>query len=107
MKVENLFEKVSQRPEVEIFETLLETDQFKLERIVSSGQATPAGEWYDQTTNEWVVLLKGSAALRFEKEQEVCVLRPGDYVWIPAHERHRVEWTDPEGETVWLALHHR
>ena len=56
--------------------------------------------------NECVVLLSGSAGLLFEDKAELCVMHPGDYVHIPAHRRHRVEWTDPEQKTVWLALHY-
>jgi cupin 2 domain-containing protein len=90
----------------EISETLLSTEDFKLERIVSLSQATPPGEWYDQDMNEWVVLLSGSAGLLFDGEEEIFIMKPGDYVHIPAHRRHRVEWTDPEQKTVWLALHY-
>ncbi len=90
----------------EIFETILKTDYFNLERIISMGQATPPGEWYDQDTNEWVILLSGSAGLLFEGDKEVCVMKPGDYVHIPAHRRHRIEWTDPNQKTIWLALHY-
>ena len=89
----------------EISETLLKSEHFKLERIVSSGQATPSGEWYDQDTNEWVILLSGSAGLLFDGEEEIFIMEPGDYIHIPSHQRHRVEWTDPEQKTVWLALH--
>jgi cupin 2 domain-containing protein len=78
-----------------------------LERIVSWGQATPSGEWYDQDTNEWVILLHGRAVLLFEGEPGRVALKPGDYVHIPARQRHRVEWTDPEKKTVWLALHYK
>jgi cupin 2 domain-containing protein len=91
----------------EMSETLLNTQHFRLERIISSGQMTPPGEWFDQESNEWVVLLSGNAGLLFEGETEVCVMRPGDYVQIPAHRRHRVEWTDREQKTVWLALHYQ
>ena len=91
----------------EMSELLLHTQHFRLERIISSGQMTPPGEWYDQESNEWVVLLNGNAGLLFEDETEPCVMRPGDYVHIPAHRRHRVEWTDPEQKTVWLALYYR
>ncbi len=91
----------------EITETLLETKQFRLERILSTGQKTPPGEWYDQNANEWVILLSGEAGVLFEGEAEACVMRPGDYVHIPAHRRHRVEWTDPEHKTVWLTLHYK
>ena len=91
----------------EMSETLLDTKYFRLERIISSGQRTPSGEWYDQDTNEWVILLGGNGGLLFEGETEVRVMRPGDYVHIPAHRRHRVEWTDHEQNTVWLALHYQ
>jgi len=103
----NLFSRIPPRLSEEIFETLLETSGFRLERIISEGQATPPGQWYDQDTREWVVLLRGSAGLRFENEGELRVLRPGDYVHIEAHERHRVEWTDPQEKTIWLAIHYR
>ena len=91
---------------MEVFQTLLETDHFKLEQIVSSGQVTPPGEWDDQDNNEWVVVLSGRAGLLFEGNEEVLVLNPGDYCHIPAHKRHRVEWTDIKQKTVWLALHY-
>ncbi len=91
----------------EISETLLKSEHFKMERIVSSGQATAPEEWFDQNTNEWVILLSGSARLLFEGEEEGRVMYPGDHVHIPAHKRHRVEWTDPEKKTVWLALHYK
>ena len=78
----------------------------KLERIISTGQATPEGEWYDQESPEWVVLLRGEALLLFEGDTEAMRLGPGDYIHIPAHCRHRVEWTHPEQPTIWLALHY-
>ncbi|MBP1687909.1 MAG: cupin protein [Deltaproteobacteria bacterium] len=85
---------------------LLETATFRLERIVSTGHATPPGEWFDQSRDEWVIVLSGSAGLLFEGDREPLVLRAGDYVTIPAHRRHRVEWTDPAEPTLWLALHY-
>jgi cupin 2 domain-containing protein len=103
--MDNLFAPIPPQITEEFFQVLLETPNFRLERIVSSGQVTPQGEWYDQDTHEWVVLLSGSASLRFEDEPE-RVLRPGDQLLIPAHRRHRVEWTDPTQPTVWLALHY-
>lgn len=110
MKTSNLFaplpNAISSIPD-EVFEALVQTEHFTLERIVSAGQATPPGEWYDQETHEWVILLSGRAGLLFEQETEVHELQPGDYVLIPAHCRHRVEWTDPTQQTVWLALHYR
>jgi cupin 2 domain-containing protein len=103
----NLFTQIPREVPQEVIEILLETPGFYLERIISTGQATPPGEWYDQETHEWVVLLSGAAALLFAGEDRVRILHPGDYVLIPAHCRHRVEWTDPEQKTVWLALHYR
>jgi len=107
VKLDNIFSKVPYFMQGEISETLLKSEHFELERIISSGQATLPGEWFDQNTNEWVILLSGSAGLRFDDEEEACVMYPGDYVHIPAQKRHRVEWTDPEQKTVWLALHYR
>lgn len=90
----------------ETVEIIFKTPSLWLERIVSAGQASPPGHWYDQDTSEWVLLLRGSAGLLFEGEEEEIVMEPGDYLLIPAHQRHRVEWTDPEEKTVWLALHY-
>jgi cupin 2 domain-containing protein len=89
----------------EAFDTLVESDPVRIERIVSSGQATPEGEWYDQERDEWVLVLAGSAGLLFEGAQEPQRLGAGDYTLIPAGCRHRVEWTDPAVKTVWLAVH--
>lgn len=92
--------------EGERFESLLETEALKLERIVSRGHATPPGEWFDQDRDEWVLVLRGRAALTIEGRAEPIVVGPCDYLHLPAHTRHRVEWTDPNHDTVWLALHH-
>jgi cupin 2 domain-containing protein len=100
----NLFADLAPAPE-EQFTTLAAGAQVRIERIVSSGQASPPGFWYDQDQAEWVVLLAGAAGLRFEDEAEPRVLRPGDHLHIAAHRRHRVEWTEAEGLTVWLAVH--
>ena len=86
---------------------LVGTPEVRIERIVSTGQASPPGFWYDQEWAEWVVVLAGSAGLRLEGEASVRHLSPGDHVIIPAHVRHRVEWTDAERPTVWLAVHYR
>jgi cupin 2 domain-containing protein len=101
----NLFAALPDVLPDELFVTVIETHAFMLERIVSAGHATPPGEWYDQERAEWVVLLRGSATLLFDGEEQARVMQPGDHVLIPAHRRHRVEWTDPAVKTVWLALH--
>jgi cupin 2 domain-containing protein len=106
LNVRNIFADLPTDSDAEVFEPLLEHDGMTLERIVSTGQATPPGEWLQQDRQEWVVLVSGRAALRFEGEQGERLLQPGDYVLIPARCRHRVEWTDANQSTVWLALHY-
>ena len=103
----NLFAALPASRRRERVSTLLTTGRLRLERIVSRGQQTAPGTWYDQPAREWVVLLTGAARLRFEDERRARVLRPGDWLDIAAHRRHRVEWTDPARATVWLALHDR
>jgi cupin 2 domain-containing protein len=88
----------------ERFDLILERAGVRLERIVSLGQSTPAGEWLTQAHGEWVLLLKGAAGLSFEDEAEIA-LKPGDSVWIAAGRFHRVNWTVAGESTVWLALH--
>lgn len=105
MNIQNLFDRLPADPARELFETLLQNKDFKLERIISTGQASPPGQWYDQELNEWVLLLAGSAGLRFEDETGARTLKPGDYLLIPAHRRHRVEWTSSDQPALWLALH--
>ena len=77
----------------------------RIERIVSRGHSSPPGFWFDQDQEEWVLLLKGAAAIRFEAPAHVIELKEGAYLSIPAHTRHRVEWTQRDTETVWLAIH--
>ena len=88
----------------ELFTILLEAANVRIERIVSLGHSSPEGFWFDQDQHEWVVLLKGAAKLEFE--DGIVQMRPGDIVNIPAHKKHRVEWTTPDEPTVWLAVHH-
>jgi cupin 2 domain-containing protein len=105
--IKNIFSGIKKQSPGEIFETIIKTNQFKIERIISRRHATREGYWYDQDKDEWVIVLKGSAGLLFEGNNDVVVMRPGDYINIPAHKKHRVEWTDPEGETIWLAVHYQ
>jgi cupin 2 domain-containing protein len=102
---DNLFENLPGAAAEEEFTTLAEFRGARIERIVSNGQASPKGFWYDLEQAEWVMLLSGSAGLLLEGEDSPRILRPGDYVDIPARKKHRVEWTDPKEPTVWLAVH--
>jgi cupin 2 domain-containing protein len=101
----NLLTDLPEPSDVEVFDELLRLPGLRVERIVSAGQASPPGFWYDQPQREWVLVLAGAAALRFEDEAAPRRLGPGDFVDIAPRRRHRVEWTDPERPTVWLALH--
>lgn len=102
----NLFANLPAGTSKETCETVLEEPGFRVERIVSHGQATPPGEWLEQEQAEWVLLLSGGAGLRFEDEAASRALRPGDHLPISPGRRHRVEWTIPDQPTVWLALHY-
>ena len=101
----NLFAEIPAELPEELTQTLLGTPSLRIERIVSWGHASPEGFWYDQETHEWVLLLTGAARLRFEGGQPIDLV-PGAFVHIPAHQRHRVEWTAPDEPTVWLAVHY-
>lgn len=102
----NLFDGAQGDVRQEIVTSLVESPNLKIERIVSLGQQSPPGFWYDQPWAEWVLVLAGSAGLRFEGESEVRVLSPGDHIIIPARLKHRVEWTDKDHTTIWLAVHY-
>ena len=102
----NLYSELPAELPEERFDTLLETPAFRLERILSLGHVTPAGEWYDQERDEWVTLLQGAARLEIVGGAAPIEMRPGDCLFLPAHCRHRVAWTDPDRVTVWLALHY-
>ena len=88
----------------ELVQTLHSTEHLRIERIVSQGHASPPDFWYDQAEHEWVLLIQGAARLRLD--DEVVELKPGDFLNIPAHRRHRVEWTSPDQQTIWLAIHY-
>ena len=106
MDVSNIFSAIHKQDTAEIIETIILTHEFKIERIISRGHTTAEGEWYNQDKNEWVLVLKGSARLLFEGDDETVNMNAGNYVNIPAHRKHRVEWTDPEVETIWLVIHY-
>ena len=101
----NFFLDIPDKLPAELFDTLVESDAVRIERIISRGHMTPAGQWYDQDRHEWVLLLRGAARLAFADGREL-ELGPGEWLEIPAHHRHRVAWTDPAQDTVWLAVHY-
>jgi len=106
MDLHNLYDGIPNELPEELFTGILETGALRVERIVSQGHTSPEGFWYDQEQNEWVIVLEGAARIRFEGGTDVVELGPGDYLTIPAHKRHRVEWTAPDQRTVWLAMHY-
>ena len=103
----NLLRDIPDARAGEITEAVVGAPGVRIERIVSLGQASPSGFWYDQAETEWVLLLAGAALLRFADEPEARLIGPGDWVEIAAHRRHRVDWTDPAQPTVWLAVFYR
>jgi cupin 2 domain-containing protein len=103
----NLFSDIPLEFKEELFEIILRRETFRIERIVSHGHSSPEGFWYDQDEHEWVILLKGSAIIRFEDQAENITMSSGEYIHIEKHQRHRVVWTDPEQETIWLAVHYQ
>jgi cupin 2 domain-containing protein len=102
----NMFDHLSRAAVDEQVTELVAADGIRIERIVSTGHASPPDFWYDQPWTEWVLVLSGSAGILFEGEPAPRPLKAGDYVLIPAGRHHRVEWTDASQPTVWLAVHY-
>ena len=100
----NLFALPDPLPDSEQFDTLVPDHGVHIERIISTGQTTPEGDWYDQDRDEWVVLLQGKAVIAYEDGRST-ILVPGDHVLIPANQRHRVEKTSVDPPCIWLAVH--
>lgn len=101
----NIFKNIPTSLPDELFEEIVAARGMKIERIISRGHTTPKNEWYDQSSDEWVMVLKGEAILSFFEGDDVK-MRAGDYITIPAHQKHRVSWTKPDEETIWLAVHY-
>jgi len=104
MSQDNLYQAIPAALPQELFTDLLKGPAFRVERIVSRGHCSPAEFWYEQSENEWVLLLKGAARLRFEQREKPVSMIEGDYLNIPAGMKHRVEWTSPEQDSIWLAI---
>jgi cupin 2 domain-containing protein len=105
MKNGNLFQHLPDNVDHEQILEIVSNPAVRIERIVSMGHTSPPDFWYDQDTTEWVTLLRGAARLEFQGEVLPVKLRPGDFIEIPAHRKHRVDWTSPDEPTVWLAVH--
>lgn len=105
-EMRSLLEGIPDELPEEIFDIICSTDNVRIERIVSRGHASPEGFWYDQEKDEFVLVVKGIAGLRLENQEDIVVLKAGDYLSIGAHVKHRVEWTDARCETIWLAVHY-
>lgn len=101
--IKNLLKSIPANLNEEVFETLLEGSNIKVERIISKGHSSPEHDWYDQTQSEWVLVLKGHGLLEFEAGN-IVEMKEGDCVNIPKHCKHKVKWTDPNQETIWLAI---
>jgi len=91
----------------ELFQTLLSSRSLKIERIISTGQATKEGKWLKSRRNEWVMVVKGAAKLRFFKNNRVVKMKADSHILIPANTLHRVDWTDPRQKTIWLAVYYK
>lgn len=99
----NIFASLPEHSDHELFTTLLSQSDCRIERIVSYGQSSPEGFWYDQAWDEWVLLVQGAAEL--DLVERTVALTPGDHLLIPAGQKHRVTKTDPDQPTIWLAIH--
>ena len=106
MRLKNILQHIPEILPEELIEVIQTGNGVRIERIVSKGHVSPKGFWYDQERSEWVLVLQGGAVLLMEGASDPITLGPGDYLNIPAHNRHRVEWTDPNQETVWLAIYY-
>lgn len=100
----NIFELPENLPNQELFETIISSQNILIERIISTGQITPQGEWFDQEKDEWVILLQGEAILSYF-DGSIITLKSGDYLFIPAHQKHRVDYTSTKPFCLWLAIH--
>jgi len=102
----NLFESLPEDISKEVFSDIVQGENIKIERIISKGHSSPDSGWYDQHENEWVIVLRGEARLSFKNNNDVHLVA-GSHLNIPAHTKHKVAWTTPNTETIWLAVHYK
>lgn len=100
----NIYKLPQEVSQLEKFEQIVSGKNIQIERIVSTGQTTPSGQWYDQELDEWVILLQGESELSYTDYTRIKI-KAGDYLLIPAHTKHRVEYTSIEPACIWLAVH--
>ena len=100
----NIFDNIPSDLTHEVFENIIAKQPIKIERIISKGHSSPSSGWHEQAQQEWVLLLKGAAIIDFDHQPTVH-LKEGDYLTINAHQKHKVSWTAPNIETIWLAVH--
>lgn len=103
MQQNNFFSNIPEIIPNEIIETILSAENIRIERIISNGHKSPENFWYNQKENEWVIVLEGKAQIKFE-DDSIVTLDKGDFIYIPAFRKHRVEWTEPDKLTIWLAV---
>ena len=101
---DNIFDNCKTDSKEEIFEKLYQNENVIIERIISFGNITPQGQWYDQDKDEWVLLIDGNAKLEFE-DSRIVELNKGDYIHLPAHQKHKVIYTSIDTKCIWLAFH--
>lgn len=104
--MDNIFSPLPENIGKEVFDELVQHENVRIERIISKGHTSPDDGWYDQSENEWLIVLEGSGAILFEDGNTVN-LNKGDYLNIPSHSKHKVTWTDPDNVTIWLAVFYK
>ncbi len=105
MKSNNIFKNIPDKLHEELFDDIVSNDGIKIQRIVSQGDTTPTDEWYDQESDEWVIVLQGKATISFKNEDDIHLVL-GEHINIPAHKKHRVSWTSEDEQTIWIAVHY-
>ena len=100
---DNIFDLPDNLANVELFEALIDNDRVLIEKVVSTGQVTPSGEWYDQKRAEWLIVLQGEGELSYEDGSRIK-LTTGDYLYISPHQKHRVEYTSTQPPCIWLTI---
>lgn len=106
MQKGNIFSEIPTSIPKEVFNSIIDKDGIKIERIISKGHTTEKDKWYNQEKNEWLIMLKGKAELLFKNNNQIIKMKKGDYLNISAHTEHRVTKTSKKEETIWLTIHY-